>query len=136
MDLIDLTMHRFKHCGDLGDLRCLWEPGELIGGHDQVGAWGLVDVMAVNTNKLIVEVALELAWPSLQVELSLGHLEGILVCAVLRTVDVPVDAGGTVLLSFPFSWGLSTLTLKIVPPRKGGRGGSLVEVLATVYVEP
>ena len=62
-DLIDLAMCRFKHGGDLGDLRCLREPGELIGSHGQVGAWGLVDVVAVNTDKLIVEIALK--WPSL-----------------------------------------------------------------------
>ena len=70
MDLVDLAVHRFKHGGDLGDLRCLWEPGELIGGHDQVGAWGLVDVVAVNMDKFIIEVVLELAWPSLRVKLS------------------------------------------------------------------
>ena len=64
-DLIDLAVHRFKHGGDLGDLWCLLKPGELIGGHSQVGAWGLVDIMAINTDKFIVEVALELAWSSL-----------------------------------------------------------------------
>ena len=68
-DLIDLAVHRFKHGGDLGDLRCLRELGELVGGHGQVGTRGLVDVMAVNTNKFVIEVALELAWPSLRVEL-------------------------------------------------------------------
>ena len=62
-------MRRFKHGGNLGDLRCLREPDELVGGHGQVGAWGLVDVMAINTDKFIVKVALELAWPSLRVEL-------------------------------------------------------------------
>ena len=40
MDLVDLAVRRFKHGGDLGDLRCLREPGELVGGHDQVGACG------------------------------------------------------------------------------------------------
>ena len=63
MDLIDLAVRRFKHCGDLGDLRCLQEPGKLVGSHDQVGAWGLVDIVAVNMDKLVVEVALE--WSSL-----------------------------------------------------------------------
>ena len=62
-------MHRFKHGSNLGDLRCLREPGELIGGHGQIGAWGLVDVVAINIDKFIIEVALELAWPSLRVEL-------------------------------------------------------------------
>ena len=57
-DLDDLAVCRFKHGGDLGDLRCLWEPGELVGGHGQVGAWGLVDVVAVNMDKLVVEIAL------------------------------------------------------------------------------
>ena len=42
---------------------------KLIGGHSQVGAWGLVDVMAVNTDKFIIKVALELTWPSLGVKL-------------------------------------------------------------------
>ena len=65
MDLIDLVVRCFEHGDDPGDLRCLREPGELIGGHGQVDAWGLVDIMAVNTYKFIIEVALELAWPSL-----------------------------------------------------------------------
>ena len=59
MDLIDLAVRHFKHGGDLGDLRCLWEPGKLVGGHCQIGAWGLVDVVAINMDKFVVEVALE-----------------------------------------------------------------------------
>ena len=69
-------MRRFKHSGDLGDLWCLRELGELVGGHDQVGAWGLVDVVAVNTDKFVVEVALEWAWPSLRVELIIASSLG------------------------------------------------------------
>ena len=49
MDLVDLAVRRFKHGGDLGDFWHLWKPSELIGSHDQVGAWGFVDVVAVNT---------------------------------------------------------------------------------------
>ena len=64
-DLVDLAVPRLKHGDDLGDLRCLWEPGELVGGHSQVGAWGPVDIVAVNTDKFVVEVAVELVWPSL-----------------------------------------------------------------------
>ena len=45
------------------------ETSELISGHGQVGTWGLVDVVVVNMNKFVVEVALELEWPSLRVEL-------------------------------------------------------------------
>ena len=65
-------MRRFKHGSNLGDLWCLREPGELIGGHGHVGTWDLVDVVAINTNKLIVEVVLELAWFSLRVKPLLG----------------------------------------------------------------
>ena len=64
-DLVDLTVHCFKHGGDLGDLWCLREPGELIGGRGQVGTWGIVDVVVVNTDKFVFKVALEWAWPSL-----------------------------------------------------------------------
>ena len=52
------------------------ELGELIGGHGQVSAWGLVDVVAVNMDKFIVEVALEWAWSSLQVELIIASSHG------------------------------------------------------------
>ena len=97
-DLIDLTVHRFKHCGDLGDLQRLREPGELVGGHVQVGAWGLVDVVAVNTDKLVVEVALE--WSSLRVKLLLGPRKDNLVCSTLRAVDVLVLTSGAFLLGF------------------------------------
>ena len=68
-DLVDLAVCRFKQGGDLGDLRCLLEPSKFIGGHGEVGTWGLVDVVAINTDKFVVEVALEWAWPSLRVEL-------------------------------------------------------------------
>ena len=47
----------------------MFEPSELVSGHGQVGAWGLVDVMTINMDKFVVEVALEWAWPSLRVEL-------------------------------------------------------------------
>ena len=100
VDLVDLAVRRFKHGDDLGDLRCLREPGELIGGHGQVGAWGLVDIVAINMDEFIIEVAVELAWPSLRVKLSFGHRKGSLVCSALRTVDVPIDVGGAFLLGF------------------------------------
>ena len=76
-DLIDLIVHCFKHGGDLGDLWCLWEPGELVGGHCQIGPWSLVDVVAINMDKLVVEVVLE--WPSLRVKLLLGPHKGSLI---------------------------------------------------------
>ena len=66
---MDLAVHSFEHYSDHGDLWHLLEPSELISGHGQVGAWGLVEVMAVNINKFVIEVALELACPSLRVEL-------------------------------------------------------------------
>ena len=69
MDLVDLAVHRFKHGSDLSDLWCLREPGELIGGHSQVGAWGLVDIVAIDMDKFIIEVVAEWAWPPLRVEL-------------------------------------------------------------------
>ena len=47
VDLVDLAVRSFKHCGDLGDLWRLLEPSELISGHGQVGAWGLADVVAI-----------------------------------------------------------------------------------------
>ena len=56
-------MCRFKHGGDLGELGRLREAGELIGGHWQIGAWYFEDVVAVNVEKLFIEVVLE--WPSL-----------------------------------------------------------------------
>ena len=61
-DLVDLAVRNFKHCGDLWRL---FEPSELVSGHGQVGAWGLVDIMAVNTDEFIIEVAVEWAWPPL-----------------------------------------------------------------------
>ena len=61
--------------------------------------------MSVNMDKFVVEVAVELVLPSLRVKLSLGHRKGSLVCPTLRTVNVPVDAGGAVLLGFPFPRG-------------------------------
>jgi len=56
---------RFKHGGDLGELGRLWKTSELIGGHCQVGAWSLEDVVAVNAKKFFVEVTVERERPSL-----------------------------------------------------------------------
>ena len=61
--------------------------------------------MAIDPDKFVVEVVLELAWPSLRVKLSLGHRKGSLVCSALCTVGIPVDAGSVVLLGFPFPRG-------------------------------
>ena len=68
-DLVDLAVRRFEHCDDLGDFWRFLEPSELIGSHGQVGAWSLIDIVAINTDEFIVEVALEWAWPPLRVEL-------------------------------------------------------------------
>ena len=68
-DLVDLAVRRFKHGGDLGDLWCLREPSELVGGHSQVGTWGLVDIMTIDMDEFVIEVAAEWAWPPLRVEL-------------------------------------------------------------------
>ena len=59
MNLIDLIVSHFKHVGDLGKLGCLRETSELIGGYCQIGAWSLEDVMAINTEKLFIKVAVE-----------------------------------------------------------------------------
>ena len=45
------------------------EPSKLISGHGQVGAWGLVDIVVVDTDEFVVEVAAEWVWPPLRVEL-------------------------------------------------------------------
>ena len=68
-DLIDLAVCSFKHCGDFGDLWRLLEPSKLISGHGQVAAWGLVDIVVVDMDEFIIEVAAEWAWPPLRVEL-------------------------------------------------------------------
>ena len=77
-NLIDLTVSRFKHGGDLSELGCLRETSELVGGYCQIGAWSLEDIVAVNTEKFFVKVAMER--PSLRVELvvtsSFGHRKG------------------------------------------------------------
>ena len=91
-------MCRFKHGGNHGNLGCLWELGELTGGHCEIGAWCLVNVMAINVDKLIIEVVLD--WASLRVKLLLGHRECNLVCSALCTIDILVLMGGAFLLGF------------------------------------
>ena len=54
-------MSRFKHGDDLGELECLRETSELIGGYCQIGTWSLEDIV----EKFFVEVAVEWEWPSL-----------------------------------------------------------------------
>ena len=137
-DLINLTVCRFKHSGDLGELGRLLEVCKLVGGHHQIDAQSLEDVVAVNVEEFFVEVAME--GPSLRVKLvitsGLGHRKGALVITALRAVDIPIFTGGAFLICFAVPRGLSMLTLKIVPPRKGRRGGCLVKVSTRGSVEP
>ena len=104
-DLVDLAVRHFEHGDDLGDLRSLWEPGKLVGGHGQVSAWSFVDVVTVDTEKIFVKVAMER--PPLRVELvvvsGLGHRKGALVFTALRTVDIPVFTGDAFLIGFAVS---------------------------------
>ena len=102
MDLVDLAVRRFEHGGDLGDLRSLREPGELVGSYSQVSTWSFVDVVTVDTEKIFIKVTMER--PPLRVKLvvvsGLSHRKGALVFTALRVVDVPVFASGAFLIGF------------------------------------
>ena len=69
MNLIDLTVSRFKHGGDLGELGHLRETSELVGGYCQIGAWSLEDVMAIDVEKFFIDVMVERERSSLRIEL-------------------------------------------------------------------
>ena len=69
MNLIDLTVSRFKHGGDLGELRRLRETSDLVGGYCQIGAWSLEDVMAIDVEKFFIDVMVERERSSLRIEL-------------------------------------------------------------------
>ena len=104
MDLIDLTVSRFKHGGDLGELRRLRETSELVGSYCQIGAWSLEDVVAVDVEEFFIEVAVERERSSLRVKpiipSSLGPRDGCLVFSPLRAVDIPVLPSNALFLGF------------------------------------
>ena len=96
----------------------------------------LVDVVTVNTDELVIKVAVELAWPSLRVKLNFSHRKGSLVCSTLSTIDVPIDMGGVVLLSFPFPRGAIDADVKDCASTEGRERRCSMEVSATVSIEP
>jgi len=49
-------VRRFEHGGNFGELRGLREPSKLVGGHCQIGAWSLEDIVAIDVEKFFVEV--------------------------------------------------------------------------------
>ena len=104
MNLIDLTVSRFKHGGDLGELEHLRETSKLVGGYYQIGAWSLEDVVAIDVEEFFIEVAVERERSSLRVKLiilsSLGPHDGCLVFSSLRMIDIPVLPSNALLLSF------------------------------------
>ena len=104
MNFIDLAVSRFKHGGDLGELRRLRETSELVGGYCQIGAWSLEDVVAIDMEKFFVEVVVERERSSLRIEpiipCSLGPHDGCLGFSPLRAVDVPVLPSNVLLLGF------------------------------------
>ena len=97
-------MSRFKHGGDLGELGCLREMSELIGGYCQIGARSLEDVVVVDVEKFFIEVAVERERSSLRVKpvilSSLGPRDGCLVFSPLSAVDISVLTSGVFLLGF------------------------------------
>ena len=50
---------RFKHSGDLGELGRLREVSKFVGGHGQISARSLENVVAVNAEEFFVEVAMK-----------------------------------------------------------------------------
>jgi hypothetical protein len=50
---------RFKHSGDLGELGRLREVSKFVGGHGQISARSLENIMAVNVEEFFFEVAME-----------------------------------------------------------------------------
>ena len=109
MNLIDLTVSRFKHGGDLGELGRLRETSELVGGYYQIGTWSLENVVAVDVEEFFIEVAVERERSSRRVKLiilsSLSPRDGCLIFSPLCAVDV---------LAFPSS----TLLLGLAVPRR------------------
>ena len=106
-DLIDLTVSRFKHGGDLGELGRLRETSEPIGGDCQIGAWSLEDVVAIDVEKFFVEVMVERERSSLRIKTiipsSLGPRDGCLIFSSLRAVDILVLPSSALLLGFGIS---------------------------------
>ena len=93
-NLINLTVSRFKHGADLGELGRLREMSKLVGGYYQIGAWSLEDIVAVNAEKFFIEVMVERERSSLRIEpiipSSLGPRNGYLIFSPLGTVDILV----------------------------------------------
>ena len=83
------------------------ETSELVGGYCQIGAWSLEDVVAVDAEKFIVEVAVEREWSSLRVKpiipSSLGPHDSYLVFSPLYAVDVSVFPSNARFLGFGIS---------------------------------
>ena len=94
MNLIDLTVSRFKHGSNLGELGRLRETSELIGGYCQIGAWSLEDAVAIDAEEFFVEFTVEQERSSLRVKpIILGSLsprDGCLIFSLLHAIDIPV----------------------------------------------
>ena len=54
-----MTVCRFKHSGDLGELGRLREVSKFVGGHGQISARSLENVVAINVKEFFVEVAVD-----------------------------------------------------------------------------
>lgn len=105
-------MRRLDQFGDLGEGWGLVQPSELIRGDGEVGAWSLVNFMATDLIKFIVEVAMEVILTSLATELVGIHVGfgcydgGFIVSACL-----PISVVGQTLLSFLVSFVVTSPTV-------------------------
>jgi hypothetical protein len=53
----DLDYCSFEHGSGLSDLRSLLELAKLVHGHDEAGTWRWLDIMSIDLNELLIEVA-------------------------------------------------------------------------------
>ena len=99
---------------------------------------GFVDVVAVDTEKFFVKVAMEL--PSLRVELvvasGLGHRKSALVFMALRPVDIPVFTSSAFLIGFAIPRGAIDADVEDRATSERRERGCSMKVSARVFVEP
>lgn len=127
----DLNHCCFKHGSGLGELGSLREPAQLIHGHGEVGTQRWLDVVSVDLEKLVSEVAGDTA-PSFLVSYATIGSHGSSGSALCRATSVmvsilvfPTDALG---IGFPVPGGLSQLIIKSSPGKHLGGDEVLVRI--------
>lgn len=120
MNFVDLAVSCFDHRGDHGNLRCLRESAEFIGGYGEIGAQSLIDFVVSNMQEISIQVVAQVLISSaidrVGIDASFGIGDGGFILLVHCSIGVLGEMSFSILVGFPITqWAIKTHQEELSP---------------------